>query len=184
MRMVVMIFFATLLPGSCFGAEVERLYYVGESKMCDPSGKPYTSYVILLEKTLDRDNSVFVERAIQVKPDGKAEEFVMNHRVKGNTFTLDDDKGMVTGSGTLFGPEWKWTYFKATYQATNGARIDDENFMTDPTVLVARKRISAPDGKVIGFMDITLKSITPQTFTILSAGLLKKESPSPKEKQP
>ena len=91
---------------------------------------------------------------------------------------------MVTGSGTLFGPEWKWTYFKAMYQATNGARIDDENFMTDPTVLVARKRISAPDGKVIGFMDITLKSITPQTFTILSAGLLKKESPSPKEKQP
>jgi len=35
---------------------------------------------------------VFVERAIQVKPDGKAEEFIMNHRVKGNTFTLDDDK--------------------------------------------------------------------------------------------
>src|SRR6516164_3911724 len=81
MRMVVMIFYATLLPGSCFAAEVERMYYVGESKMCDPSGKPYTSYVILLEKTLDPDNSVFVERAIQVKPDGKAEEFIMSHRV-------------------------------------------------------------------------------------------------------
>src|SRR5262249_49518353 len=159
-------------------------YYVGESKMCDPSGRPYTSQVILLEKTLDRDNKVFVERAIVVKPDGKAEEFVMNHRVTDNAFTLDDDKHTVNGSGKLFGPAWKWTYFKATYQATNGARIDDENFMTDPTVLVARKRISAPDGKEIGFMDITLKSITPQTFTILSAGLLKKESPSPKEKQP
>jgi hypothetical protein len=182
--MAVMIFFGTLLPGSCFGAEVEKLYYVGESKMCDPSGKPYTSQVILLEKTLDRDNRVFVERAIVVKPDGKAEEFVMNHRVTGNAFTLDDDKRTVKGSGKLFGPAWKWTYFKATYHATNGARIDDENFMTDPTVLVARKRISAPDGKVIGFMDITLKTITPQTFTILSAGLLKNGSPSRKEKQP
>ena len=184
MKVFVAISFTVLLPSICFGAEVEKRYYVGEAKLSDPSGKVYGSQVILLEKVLDPDNSVFVERAIQVKPDGKAEEFIMNHRVKGSTFTLDDDKGMVTGSGTLFGPEWKWTYFKATYQATNGARIDDENFMTDPTVLVARKRISAPDGKVIGFMDITLKSITPQTFTILSAGLIKKESPSPKEKQP
>jgi hypothetical protein len=30
--MVVTIFYATLLPGNCFGAEVVRLYYVGESK--------------------------------------------------------------------------------------------------------------------------------------------------------
>jgi hypothetical protein len=121
MRMPVVIVVTILLPGRCFGAEVEKLYYVGESKMCDPSGKPYTSQVILLEKTLDPDKSVFVERAVVVKPDGKAEEFVMNHRVTGNTFTLDDDKGTVKGSGTLFGPAWKWTYFKATYQATNGA---------------------------------------------------------------
>jgi hypothetical protein len=176
------IFFTVLLPGICFGAEVEKLYYVGESKMSDPSGKPYTSQVILLEKTLDPDNSVFVERAIVVKPDGKAEQFTMNHKVKDNTFTLDDPKGMVKGSGTLFGPAWKWTYFKGSFEATNGARIEDENFMADPSVLVARKKISGPDGKTIGFMDITAKSITPQTFTILSSSLLKKESPPHQEK--
>jgi hypothetical protein len=184
MKVAVAIFFTMLLPGICFGAEVEKLYYLGESKLSDPSGKASGSQVILLEKVLDLDNSVFVERAIVVKPDGKAEEFTMNHKVKGNTFTLDDPKGMVKGSGTLFGPAWKWTYFKGTFEATNGARIEDENFMADPSVLVARKKISAPDGKVIGFMDITAKSITPQTFTILSASLLKKESPSPKDKKP
>ena len=184
MKLSTIVLSTLLLRGLGFAAQVEKLYYVAEFKLSGPSGNVYSSQVILLEKTLDPDNSVFVERAIQVKPDGKAEEFIMNHRVTGNTFTLNDPKGMVTGSGTLFGPAWKWTYFKATYQATNGAHIDDENFMTDPTVLVARKRISAPDRKEIGFMDITLKSITPQTFTILSASLLKKESPSPKEKQP
>jgi hypothetical protein len=173
---------AILLPSSCFGAEVEKLFYVGEVKLSDASGRPSSSQVILLEKTLDPDNSVFVERAIVVKPDGKAEEFTMNHKVKGDTFTLDDPKGMVKGSGTLFGPAWKWTYFKGTFEATNGARIEDENFLADPGVLVARKKISGPDGKAIGFMDITLKSIMPQTFTILSSALLKKESPSPKEK--
>jgi hypothetical protein len=183
MKVFVAISFTVLLPGSYFGAEVEKLYYLGESKLSDASGKPYSSQVILLEKTLDPDNSVFVERAIVVKADGKAEEFTMNHKVKGGTFTLEDPKGMVKGSGTLFGPAWKWTYFKGTFEATNGARIEDENFLADPSVLVARKRISAPDGKIIGLMDITAKNITPQTFTILSTSLLKKESPSTKEKQ-
>ena len=184
MKVLVAISFTVLLPGICFGADVQKLYYVGESKLSDPSGKVYGSQVILLEKVLDPDNSVFVERAIVVKPDGSAEEFTMNHKVTGNTFILNDTKGMVKGSGTLFGPAWKWTYFKGTFEATNGARIEDENFMADPSVLVARKKISGPDGKTIGFMDITAKSITPQTFTILSSGLLKKESPPPKEKQP
>jgi hypothetical protein len=179
-----MIFCAILLPGSCFGAPVEKLYYVGEAKLSDSTGQVYGSQAILLEKVLDPDNNLFVERAIVVKPGGDAEEFTMNHKVTGNSFTLNDTKGTVTGSGTLFGPAWKWTYFKATYQSTNGARIDDENYMADPNVLVARKRIAAPDGRVVGFMDITLKSITPQTFTILSSSLLKKGSPSPKEKQP
>src|SRR5262245_21420012 len=57
----------------------------------------------------------------------------MYHKVTGNTFALNDAKGTVRSSGTLFGPDWKWTYFKATYESTNGARIEDENFMTDQT---------------------------------------------------
>src|SRR5262245_39933268 len=167
----------------CSAAQVEKLYFVGESKLSDASGKVYGSQVILLEKVLDPDNSVFVERAVVVKPDGSTEEFTMYHKVTGNTFALNDAKGTVKGSGTLFGPDWKWTYFKATYESTNGARIEDENFMTDPNVLVARKRISAPDGKVIGFMDITLKSITATTFTILSSSLLKKAQGASTEKK-
>ena len=184
MKALVAIFSVVLLPGICHSEQVEKRYYVGEAKLSDPSGKVYGTQVILLEKVLDPDNSIFVERAIVVKPDGKAEEFTMNHRVKGNTFTLDDAKGTVKGTGTLFGPAWKWTYFKGSFEATNGARIEDENFLADPSVLVARKKISAPNGMTIGFMDITLKSITPQTFAILSTSLLKKEPPKPKEKQP
>ena len=74
MKVLVAILFAVLLPGICFGTEVEKLYYVGESKLSDPSGKVYGAQVILLEKVLDPDNNEFVERAIVVKPDGKAEE--------------------------------------------------------------------------------------------------------------
>src|SRR5215471_11877012 len=98
MKLSVIILSALLLRGFCFAAQVEKLYYVAEFKLSEPSGKVYGSQVILLEKTLDPDNSVFVERAIVVKPDGNAEEFTMIHKVTGNTFTLTDTKGTVTGA--------------------------------------------------------------------------------------
>src|SRR5262249_17327065 len=107
--------------------------------------------------------------------DGSAEEFTMNLKVTGNTFALSDTRGTVKGSGTLFGPAWKWTYFKATYESTNGARIEDENYMTDPNVLVGRKRISGPDGKDIGFMHIPRRAIPPGRLETLRKGLKKKK---------
>src|SRR5215468_6450313 len=127
MKLSVIILSALLLRGLCFAAQVEKLYYVAEFKLSEASGKVYGSQVILLEKTVDPDNNLIIERAVVVKPDGNAEEFTITHKVTVNTFTLSDTKGTVTGAGTLFGPEWKWTYFKATIESTNGSRIEDEN---------------------------------------------------------
>ena len=76
----------------------------------------------------------------------------MSLKVTGENFTISDARNTVHGSGTLFGPAWHWIYFKATYEATNGARIEDENYMTDPSVLVARKKIFAPNGAVVMYM--------------------------------
>ena len=53
MKAFVVILTATLLPQICFAAPIEKLYYVGEMRLSDPSGKPYTTQVILLEKVLD-----------------------------------------------------------------------------------------------------------------------------------
>ena len=55
--------------------------------------------------------------------------------------------------------------------------------MTDPGVLVARKKISAPNGTVVMYMDITLKVVTAPTFTILSESLLKKGTATGTEKK-
>ena len=57
MKAFVTILTATLLPQICFAAPIEKLYYVGEFKLSDPSGKPFATQVILLEKVLDPDNS-------------------------------------------------------------------------------------------------------------------------------
>ena len=40
--------------------------------------------------------------------------------------------------------------------------------------VTARKKVIGPDNKVIMYMETTVKSITPKTFDILRAGLMKK----------
>jgi hypothetical protein len=175
MRTAIALVTTVVVSASALAAPPEKLYYLGEVKLSSAAGQPMGSQVILVEKVLDRDKATIVERAVVVHPDGKAEEWAMRMAVKDdNTFTLTDDAGDVEGGGKLFGPAWKWTYFKATFRAKNGVRIEDENFMADDTVGTARKKLTGPDGKVILYMDMSLKGITPKTFEILRAGLMKK----------
>jgi len=153
------------------------MYYVGEATLSGEAGQAMGSQVILLEKTHDPGQNLIVERAIVVKPGGQAaEEHTMEMKVDGDRFTIKDLRNTVQGNGKLFGPAWRWTYFKAEYASANGAKIEDENYMNDPAVLVARKKISAPSGKVLMYMDVTLKAITPETFKILASNLLRSEA--------
>ena len=165
---------ATLLLLRVGSAEVQKFYYLCDVKMSSEAGKPIGKSVLLLEKTHDPDKSQIVERAIEVMPGEAGREFVITMKVDGSSFTAADDKGTIRGTGTLFGPAWRWTYFKATFQSTNGVRIEDDNFMTDPTVGCARKKVLSPDGKVLMFMDVTGKAVSQQTFEILADALLKK----------
>jgi len=175
MRMSIAVLAVILFPFRATAASPEKLHYVGEVKLSTPDGKGMGSQVILLEKTHDRDRSTITERAIIVKPDGKVEEQTMLLAVKDdNTFRLTDAARTVEGTGSLFGPAWKWTYFKGTFKHKSGVVIEDENFMSDDSVITARKKVSLPDGKGIMVMEMSLKGITPKTFDILVAGLTRK----------
>ena len=166
----------SLFPIESFASEkVVKFHFVGEVKLSSPDGKPLGSQVILLEKTHDPDKSTITERAIVVSPDGKVDDQIAILTVKEDgSFTLVDQAKTVEGTGKLFGPAWKWTYFKGTFKHISGVVIDDENFMTDDSVGAARKKISGPDGKVIMYMEMSLKGISPATFEILATGLKKK----------
>ena len=61
-----------------------------------------------------------------------------------------------------------------THDPEKGVTIEDENFLADPSAAVARKKIMAPDGKVIMYMDLTLKTVTPETFKVLAKALIRK----------
>jgi hypothetical protein len=174
MRSAHALLLSVLAPTLALAAPPEKFYFLGEVRLSNAAGKPMSSQVILLEKIHDRDNSLILERAIVVQPDGKADERAMRMPVKDNTFTLTDDAKTIEGAGTLFGPTWKWTYFKATYKTTTGITIDDENFMADDSVITARKKVTAPNGQVVMYMDMSLKAVTSATFEILRARLMKK----------
>ena len=175
MRTAISLLVTVLVPAWALAASPEKFYYLGEVKLSSATGQALGSEVILVEKILDRDHATITEHAIVVNAEGKVEEWTMHMAVKDdNTFTLRDDAGTVEGGGKLFGPPWKWTYFKATFKATNGVVIDDENFLADDSVGTARKKVTGLDGKVILYMDTSLKAITPRTFVVLRAGLMKK----------
>jgi len=175
MRTAISLVVAGLMPALALAAPVEKLYYVGEVKLSSATGQAIGSQAILVEKTHDRDKATITERAVVVHADGKVEEWTMRLLVKDdNTFTLADDAKAVEGGGKLFGPAWKWTYFKGTFRSKNGVQIEDENFMADDSVGTARKKLTGPDGKVLMYMDMSLKGITPKTFEILRAGLMKR----------
>lgn len=157
-------------------ADLEKFFYIGEVKLTSSDGVPIGAQVILFEKTHDPSNSLMIESAVVVQPDGKVQEHTMRLKVKGDSFTLSDDTKTIDGSGTLFGQPWKWTYFKATYKVENGIQIEDENFMADNSMITARKKVSSPDGKTLMYMEMSLKEITPNTFEILKAGLTKKST--------
>jgi hypothetical protein len=180
MRRVIAFFATLLIPAAALAVPPEKLYYAGEVKLSSAVGKPISSQVILLEKIQDPEQSLIIEHAIVVHATGKVEEFTMRLAVKkDSTFTISDETGSTEGSGKLFGPAWKWTYFKGTFKLKNGIQIDDENFLADDAVGSARKKLTGPDGKVMMYMDMSLKGITPRTFEILRAGLLQKRVVTP-----
>lgn len=175
MRTSISLVIIVLAPALALADQPVKLCYVGEAKISSVDGKPMGSQVYLLEKILDRDKATITERALIVQEDGKVQEWTLRFAVKeDNTFTLTEDSKKAEGSGKLFGPAWKWTYFKATYKSTNGVQVQDENFMADESFGTARQKLTGADGKVILYMDISLRSITPKTYEILRTGLMKK----------
>jgi hypothetical protein len=175
MRTAISLIVIVLVPALALADPPVKLYYIGEAKVSSADGKPLGSQVYLLEKTLDRDKATITERAVIVREDGSAQEWTLRFAVKEDgTFTLTEDSKKAEGSGKLFGPAWKWTYFKATYKSTDGVQVEDENFLADESFGTARQKLTGADGKVFMYMDISLKSITPKTYEILRVGLIKK----------
>ena len=174
MRAAISVLNLLLVAASARATEPQVRYYVGEAKRSSDDGKSLGSEVFLAKRTVDRDQSTITEQPIIVDENGKVTEWTIRFTVKEDgTFTIEDDTKRMKGTGKLFGPAWKWTYFKATYKVGDEVEIQDENFLSDESCGSARQRFTWK-GKGTSYRDLTLKEITPKTYEILRAGLMKK----------
>ncbi len=149
-------------------------YYLGEETITNAAGKELGRNPLLVEKVTEPEKGLITETAIEVKGPDCVQKYSSYLTVEGNKFSLKDSTGTVTGKGEFSGEPWAWTYFKATFESTLGFQIEDENFMSDPHVLVARKKITRTiTGELLFYMDATVKEISASLFKGLSAPLLK-----------
>jgi hypothetical protein len=155
----------------------QKFYLLGDEKFTTAKGEPIPSQstALFIEKTLDAASGTFTERAIQVNPSKmQVTDVTMTLTVKGQNFTIKDSLGTLTGTGTLQGPAWAWTFLSADYVITaNGMKIHDEDYMADQNNIAYRKTYYSPaDGKTeVMHSDALLKSISKETFDILVQAL-------------
>ena len=155
----------------------QKFYLLGDEKFTTAKGEPIPSLstALFIEKTLDAASGTFTERAVQVSPAKKQViDVTMTLTVKGQNFTIKDSLGTMTGTGTLQGPAWAWTFLSADYVITaTGMKIHDEDYMADQNNIAYRKTYYSPaDGKTeVMHSDASLKSISKETFDILVQAL-------------
>jgi len=145
------------------GEGAQHFYYLGTETLSGPDGIAYSVFPILVEKVHNPVKSEIIERAIEIKPGGVT-DYLVRLVVQGSEFTASNEQKTISGCGKLVGLPWQWTYLKATFQSTTGHRIDDENFMSDPKVLVARKVVYDGRGKIVQYIDVTVTAIEETLF--------------------
>jgi len=97
----------------------------------------------------------------------------MTLTVKGQNFTIKDSLATMTGTGTLQGPVWAWTFLSGDNVITaSGMTIHDEDYMADQNNIAYRKTYCGPDVKTeVMHSDALLKSISKETFDFLVQAL-------------
>ncbi len=149
---------------------VETTYYLGESRMSTPDGKPVRTSLALVKRVVNKADSRIEEHVLLVgEKDSKA--FVTVQEVKDSRFTMTERSGAFTGTGELVGEPWKWTGWKSVTKLAGGAgTVTSEDELT-PRGLTAKKAFTGADGKVVVRIEEALAPIGRKTYEILYARL-------------
>lgn len=147
-------------------------YFLGESKMASPTGRPYGSSISLIERTVDSAAGKIIERVISVDAEKPATEYVTVLDVKGTTFTMAAQDHSFTGEGELSGTPWNWTSWTSTAMIAGGqGKVVSQDSLTETGLRVA-KTFFSPDGQARVVFSEDLRLVSKEMFTILRTKLL------------
>jgi hypothetical protein len=163
---------ATILPIAVAQdkAAVEASYFLGESKMTTPDGKPIRTSLSLAKRLVNKADSRIEEHVLSIN-ERDTRAFVVVQEVKGNKFTMTERSNAFSGEGELVGEAWKWKEWKSVAKLAGGAgTVTSEDKITDQG-LSAKKSYAGADGKVMFLFEDSLKPISPKTYDILYSRL-------------
>lgn len=138
--------FAIILAIVTAPPEAKATYYLAESKVFAPDGRPVGNLVSLVKRESYPDKSRIVETVLTLSsnPREMNREHVAIWTVDGQAFTLAEQGGAFTGRGELVGRPWEWTEWTTTTK-TPGGTIQARTRLTSRG-LSASKEFLGPDG--------------------------------------
>jgi hypothetical protein len=159
---------AAILPTALAGDKpaVEASYFLGESKMTTPDGKPIRSSLSLVKRLVNQTDSRIEEHVLSIN-ERDTRAFVVVQEVKGHKFTMTERSNAFSGEGELVGEAWKWKEWKSVSKLAGGAgTVTSEDKISDQG-LSAKKTYASADGKVLFLFEDSLKPISQKTYDIL-----------------
>ncbi len=156
-------------------------YYSGTASYTWPPHTPggastVTSAPYLDQRTIDQAAGTITESVVNLGVNGKFKVNTSVMTIHGNTFTMTESTGSVTGAGTFTGNPWAWTFMRGEfiYTAPDGktAKIHDVNFLAAPGMLIAHDDFESPSGDITMQEDLQLAAVDQATFESLKAHLL------------
>ncbi|MBA2686303.1 MAG: hypothetical protein H0U66_17600 [Gemmatimonadaceae bacterium] len=151
-------------------------YYYAQAKRINVDAGRTSPEEVLLARTLDPEHSMITEIACLRDPGRPAILSPIYMKVTGAHLQISDTPDVlhpktVTGTGTVAGPPWHWTYLKFSMVYLPFATpVEDVNFVT-PTQLIGRKQIFSPAGTPVQLYELDMDLITKAQYEMRRAQL-------------
>jgi hypothetical protein len=146
-------------------------YFLGESRMMTPAGKPFRTTLSLVKRVVNQADSKIEEHVLSIDENNATKAFVVVMEVKGSKFTMTEKSKAFTGEGELIGEAWKWKEWRSVSKLPGGAgTLTSEDKLTERG-LSAKKAYAGADGKVLFVFEDALDRISAKTYEILYARL-------------
>ncbi|HEY2157243.1 MAG TPA: hypothetical protein VGH33_16570 [Isosphaeraceae bacterium] len=180
MTLALPLIVATLLADGPAPASAAKVaYYLGESKVRNADGKPLGNLVALVKRELRPGEARIVESTLLLSSRGgePVQEHVAVSSVKGETFTVKDQKGAFSGDGTLSGPAWAWTSWTSNTTLGGGSGTLRARSQITERGMAVDKALLAPNGAIRVTFAEDYAAIDSATYELLRAKLLPAEGP-------
>lgn len=105
----------------------------------------------VLRMTLAPGEGRVVQDALRFDPNPQVPPrlFTVAWQVEGDAFTLSDEEGKISGSGTLVGAPWSWTGWTAESRLGSGIRLQEQATIGDEGELLLERQVFGPDGGAV-----------------------------------